>query len=323
MIMRSRIFFLIYLFLLTSRCSLTTSYNPFDLLDHINASSRKVLLDWLKELTTLKSASLSALKTNLPVYTFDSIAGHIPDDVIEIVDLINRPEKYKHLGIEHPKGILLYGPPGTGKTSLARAIAGEAHAAFFHTSGTDFVELYAGTGPQRIRELFDRATMAVQTGSYQKAIIFIDEIDAIGGSRQYLRSGVDREYHNSLNELLRQMDGFVQNQSILIIGATNRREDLDQALLRAGRFDRLIEITLPDEPSRKAIIELYADKLSVNVTPALFGTLAKKTAGCSGAELKNLVREAALLAVRGSSLIINDKHFIDALKKILEQKKLR
>ena len=294
------------------------AYNLFTAWEQWNINNVNVVSHAVKSIVSPKILP-SLVTKEIYNYRFDAIAGTIPDEVKEIVDFINNPKKYATIAIDFPKGILLYGPPGTGKTSLARAIAGEANAAFFAKSAADFVELYVGNGPKHIRELFDKARFAVTSGEYTKAIIFIDELDAIGCSRDVS----DREYHNTLNELLYQMDGFVQDASIIVIGATNRVEDLDKALLRPGRFDRLIEICLPDIANRQAILEFYARKLKLNVPDKLFPVLARKTANYSGAELKNLVREAALFAIRENVSVITDTHFALSMNKVMEQKKIR
>jgi len=252
-------------------------------------------------------------------YTFANIAGEIPQDVREITEFIKNPERLTSTGAKLPKGILMYGPGGTGKTSIARAIAGEAHAAFFDASGSDFVELYVGVGPSRVRELFNKARTAVKSGTHSKAIIFIDEIDAIGGARTVENNS---EYRNTLNELLKQLDGFTQDPSIFVIGATNNPHILDKALLRPGRFDRLVEIPLPSEKSREDIIRYYLSK--INYTGAdCCADLARLTPHCNGAELENLVNEAALLAAREGSPSVTEQHLRTALQKIIHQKRLR
>ncbi len=240
-------------------------------------------------------------------YTFANLAGTIPQDVREVADFINQSEKYRAIGAHMPKGILLVGPPGTGKTSIARAIAGEVHAHFFSAKGTQFVEQYVGLGASRVRELFEEAREAVKAGTCKKAIIFIDEIDALGSRATNLFGG-SSEYKTTMNELLCQLDGFEQDDSIFIIAATNRVEDLDPALTRSGRFDRIVTIGLPDEKSREAIVRLHTQKIktddSINYT-----LIAQKTQGLNCADLANLVNEAAIHAVREKAEIVSQIHF--------------
>jgi cell division protease FtsH len=244
-------------------------------------------------------------------FTFANLAGEIPEDIREIVEFIDNPERFTRVGAKRPKGILLYGPPGTGKTSIARAIAGEAGAEFFHASGSEFVEVYVGIGPQRVRELFEKARQA------PKALIFIDEIDAIGSKR----SGEgNSEYRNTLNELLNQMDGFKQS-NITVIAATNRPEDLDSALLRPGRFDRLVEIGLPNAASRIAILRHYCSEITYLGDLATLDELAIKMGGFSGADIKNLVNEAAVFAARENVQSVAEDHMRKALQKTLNQKR--
>lgn len=247
---------------------------------------------------------------------FSNIAGTIDTDVLEITDFIKEKNKYTAMGARMPHGVLLVGPPGTGKTSLARAIAGESDAYFIALSASEFVGIYAGDGPQRVRNLFEQARLEVTSGKYKKAIIFIDELDAIGGARYEASDSASSEYRNILNELLNQMDGFIQDDSIFVLAATNRERDIDSALKRAGRFDRIVHISLPDEKSREAILRLYARdiKHSKNIN---FPALASRTAGLSGADLKNLVNEAAIAAVRAQANETKQEHFEDVFAKLM------
>lgn len=250
-------------------------------------------------------------------FTFKDLAGKIPEDIREIVDFLNRPERFRRVGAHIPKGVLLVGPPGTGKTSIARAIAGEANAAFFDASASSFIEVYVGVGPSRIRELFQQARDAIKAGPKKKAIIFIDELDAIGNSRN---GRTNSEYRNTLNELLNQMDGFKQDDAILVIGATNTPDSIDPALKRPGRFDRIVEIGLPDEESRLAILKLYSQKIRCHSEVNL-SKLVNQTRNWSAADLKNLVNEAAVRAARANATQVTEQHFDDALQHILNIKR--
>lgn len=252
-------------------------------------------------------------------FTFKDLAGSIPEDVREVVDFLRNAHHFLAVGAQMPKGVLLVGPPGTGKTSIARAIAGEAQAHFFNATGSEFIEVYVGVGPQRIRELFDKARSAIKRGTYTKAVIFIDEIDAIGGSRNNDSGGGSSEYRNTLNELLNQMDGFKQDGSILVIGATNTPDSLDQALKRPGRFDRIVEIPLPSMLDREEILRLYATKVAC-ATGIDFKEIAQKTINFSGAELKNLVNEAAVRAARKKEKLIKQEHFDTAARDLIKRK---
>lgn len=249
-------------------------------------------------------------------FSFKDLAGEIPEDVREIVEFLDEPEKFKRLGAQMPRGVLLVGPPGTGKTSIARAIAGQAGAHFIDASASEFIEMYVGVGPKRIRDLFEKAKNAINNGPYKKAIIFIDELDAIGGSRH---AGENSEYRNTLNELLNQMDGFKQNPAIMVIGATNTPDSIDSALKRPGRFDRIVEIGLPDLSSRQEILEHYAKSIKYN-DKIDFNFIAQKTHNYSGAELKNLVNEAAVRAARRNAEFVNQQDFDLALKNMQTRK---
>lgn len=313
-------FFLASIFFIGITPNSTALTNPFAAWTRWNLENISIFSHAIKAMAQPPMAQTLTAQDTLAVCSFDDIGGTIPDDIKEIVALINNSKNYSNLGIELPKGILLYGPPGTGKTSLARAIAGETHAAFFAKSAADFVELYLGNGPKQVRELFAHARKIIRSGEFSRVIIFIDELDSIGSARQY---GGDREYHNTLNELLNQMDSFFPDLPIIVIGATNRIDDLDKALLRPGRFDRLIEVPLPDVINRQAIIEHYARRLKLKVPDRLFPALAKKTTGYNGAELKNLVQEAVLFTARENAQEVTETHFALALKKTIEQKKIR
>lgn len=239
-------------------------------------------------------------KSNAKVYveaqtgkSFADVAGQdeAKDALMELVDFLHNPEKYKEIGANMPKGALLVGPPGTGKTLLAKAVAGEAKVPFFSISGSEFVEMFVGMGAARVRDLFKQAQ--------EKApcIVFIDEIDAIGKRRDSGQFGGNDEREQTLNQLLSEMDGFDGSKGVVILAATNRPESLDKALLRPGRFDRRIPVELPDIGGREAILRVHAKdvKMSENID---FKSLARATAGASGAELANIVNEAALRAVK-------------------------
>ena len=238
-------------------------------------------------------------KSNAKVYVkssggirFDDVAGEdeAKENLSEIVDYLHDPEKYTGIGASMPKGILLVGPPGTGKTMLAKAVAGEANVPFFSLSGSEFVEMFVGMGASKVRDLFKQAK--------EKApcIVFIDEIDAIGGKRDG-RLGSNDEREQTLNQLLTEMDGFEGNSGVMILAATNRPEMLDPALTRPGRFDRRVPVELPDLKGREAILRVHAKKVSV-APDVDYGRIARMAAGASGAELANIVNEAALRAVR-------------------------
>ncbi len=230
---------------------------------------------------------------------FDDIAGiqEVKDDLLEIIDYIKNPKKYQEMGIHLPKGVLLVGPPGVGKTMIAKAIASEANVPFFYQSGSSFAQIYVGMGAKRVRELF----FAAKTNA--PSIIFIDEIDAVGKARGENRND---EREATLNQLLTEMDGFEDNRGVIVVGATNRIEVLDSALLRAGRFDRRIYIDLPDFNERKKIIELYLKDKQHLVD---IDEIAKQSVGFSGAALASLVNEASLNALRKDSKVITNDDF--------------
>lgn len=289
-----------------------------DALTEFNQEMRNQAFNKVRGITnftgTSKKTDKIPTKSNKLIKTqkgFSKLAGFIPEDIKEVVDFVQSSEKFASIGAKMPKGLLLVGPPGTGKTSIARAIAEEANAEFFNASGTDFIEIYVGTGAKRIRDLFEKAR-AIN----KKAIIFIDELDAIGG----IRSGeTNSEYRNTLNELLNQMDGFNQNDQVTVIAATNTPESIDPALKRAGRFDKIIFIDLPNEKSRLQILELYSKDIKYS-NKVNFLDMAEKTLGFSPAELRNLVNEAAILAVRENFKEVMPSHFYKALTNIKFQK---
>ena len=244
---------------------------------------------------------------------FDDVAGleGAKEEVQEIVDFLKTPEKYTTLGGKIPKGALLIGPPGTGKTLLAKAVAGEAKVPFFSLSGSDFVEMFVGVGASRVRDLFKQAKQK------SPAIIFIDEIDAIGRARgKNAMTSSNDERENTLNQLLTEMDGFGTNTNVIVLAATNRADILDNALMRAGRFDRQIFVDLPDLNERKAIFEVHMKilRLSNNVEADF---LAQQTPGFSGADIANLCNEAALIAARKDNQSIENQDFLDAVDRII------
>lgn len=244
-----------------------------------------------------------------PKTTFKDVAGldEIKEELFEVVDFMKNPEKYKKMGAKIPKGILFYGPPGTGKTLLACAIAGETNSSFFNVTGSEFVEKYVGVGAKRVRTLFEKARKDAPS------IIFIDEIDAIGAKR-HLESNNEKD--QTLNQLLVEMDGFSKDSNILIIGATNRLDLLDEALLRPGRFDRHIHITSPNLNTRYEILKVHTSNKPLDKSVDL-NLLAQKTHGFSGAHLANIANEAAIFAVRDSSELITTEHFDKALERII------
>jgi cell division protease FtsH len=243
--------------------------------------------------------------------TFEDVAGvdEAKEDLQEVVEFLQDPGKFERLGGRIPKGVLLVGPPGTGKTLLARAVAGEAGVPFFSISGSDFVEMFVGVGASRVRDMFEQAKKNAP------CIIFIDEIDAVGRSRANGISGND-ERDQTLNAMLVEMDGFNDNEGIIVIAATNRVDVLDAALTRPGRFDRQIQVPNPDFVGREKILKVHSRKVPIGPDVNL-KTVAKGTPGFSGADLANLVNEAALLAARRSKRIVTAKEFEDARDKIL------
>ncbi len=246
--------------------------------------------------------------------TFRDVAGieEAKEELAEIVDFLRNPDRYGRLGGRIPRGVLLSGAPGTGKTLLARAVAGEAHAAFFSISASEFVEAIVGVGAARVRDLFAQAKQA------QPAIVFIDELDAIGRSRSggAIFGGANDEREQTLNQILTEMDGFEQSEAIIVLGATNRPEVLDQALLRPGRFDRRVAVLPPDRAGRRAILEVHTRSVPLNDDVEL-DRLAATTPGMVGADLANLVNEAALLAARRNHQKVQTADFTDALEKVV------
>ncbi len=244
--------------------------------------------------------------------TFDDVAGVDEEkaELQEVVDFLRNPQKFTAIGAKIPHGILLSGPPGTGKTLLARAVAGESNAAFLSLSGSDFMEMYVGVGASRVRDLFDQAKKVAP------AIIFIDEIDAVGRKRGSGMGGGHDEREQTLNQLLVEMDGFVHNEGVIVLAATNREDILDPALLRPGRFDRQIHVGVPDVRGREDILKVHArgKRLDGNVD---LNTIARATAGFTGADLSNLLNEAAILAARADRPVLTMEDLNEAMMKIL------
>ncbi|OYW43093.1 cell division protein FtsH, partial [Candidatus Saccharibacteria bacterium 32-45-3] len=243
--------------------------------------------------------------------TFVDIAGNneAKQDLVEVVDFLKHPKKFKDVGARIPKGVLLIGPPGTGKTMLARAVAGEAEVPFFSISGSEFVEMFVGVGASRVRDLFEKAKKNAP------CIIFIDEIDAVGRRRGSGMGGGHDEREQTLNQILVEMDGFETDTNVIVLAATNRADVLDPALLRPGRFDRRVGIGLPERKDREAILEVHfknkPTEKSVNLDK-----LAAKTAGSSGADLANIANEAAIIAARDNRKTITNDDVTEAFEKV-------
>lgn len=264
------------------------------------------------KISQFSKANARTQPSNGPKITFADVAGaeEEKEEMSEIVDFMKNPRKYQELGAKIPRGVLLLGPPGTGKTLLAKAVAGEANVPFFSISGSDFVEMFVGVGASRVRDLFDQAK------KHTPSIIFIDEIDAVGRQRGTGLGGGHDEREQTLNQLLVEMDGFTDNQGVIVIAATNRRDILDPALLRPGRFDRQITVGYPDIKGREAILRVHTKnkKLAPDISLA---TIAKGTAGFTGADLANLVNEAALLAARNNRKAITQPDIEEATIKVV------
>ena len=258
-------------------------------------------------------------KSNAKIYaesetgvTFADVAGEeeAKDALKEIVDFLHDPKKYSDIGATLPKGALLVGPPGTGKTLLAKAVAGEAHVPFFSISGSEFVEMFVGMGAAKVRDLFKQAN--------EKApcIVFIDEIDTIGKKRDGSGMGGNDEREQTLNQLLTEMDGFEENNGVIILAATNRPESLDPALTRPGRFDRRVPVELPDLAGREAILKVHAKKIKASDDVDLH-TIARMASGASGAELANIINEAALHAVRSGRTVVNESDLEESIEVVI------
>ncbi len=278
-----------------------------------------VLLSFLFRKMSKGGGPMGVGKSNAKVYvqketgiTFKDVAGEdeAKESLQEVVDFLHNPGKYSRIGAKLPKGALLVGPPGTGKTLLAKAVAGEAKVPFFSLSGSDFIELYVGVGASRVRDLFKEATKNAP------CIIFIDEIDAIGRSRDNKYGGGNEEREQTLNQLLSEMDGFDTSKGILVLGATNRPEILDKALLRPGRFDRRIIVDKPDLKGRVAILRVHAKDVHLDDSVDL-DAIALATSGAVGADLANMINEAAINAVQHGREYVNQKDLFNAVEQVL------
>ncbi len=270
-----------------------------------------------------KGTDFTSVERNICSISFDDIGGQevAKNELCEALEFMKNDEHIKHLGIRPLKGILLSGPPGTGKTLLAKAAAQFTNSVFLSASGSEFVEMYVGVGAQRVRKLFDQARKAAKTLKKPSAVIFIDEIEVLGGARG--QNNGHQEHEQTLNELLVQMDGISSNEDVkvLIIGATNRVDMLDSALLRPGRFDRLVKVDLPDKKGRLHILKLHAKNKPLAADVSI-DALAKDTFGFSGAQLESVTNEAAILAMREGSDKIAPHHFRSAIEKVMMGEKL-
>ena len=296
------------------------SLSPYDFVLPLIIAGLAVLLVWFILMSRINSnnpaAAFGKARTVLGIpdgkkVTFDDVAGadEEKEDLAEVVDFLKDPEKYTQIGARIPHGILLVGPPGTGKTLLARAVAGEADVQFLSISGSDFVEMYVGVGASRVRDLFDQAKKVAPS------IIFIDEIDAVGRKRGSGLGGGHDEKEQTLNQLLVEMDGFGKTEGVIVLAATNRPDILDPALLRPGRFDRQIHVGVPDVKGREDILKVHAKgkRLAEDVN---LKTVARVTPGFTGADLSNLLNEAAIMAARNNRPVLNMDDLNEAMMKI-------
>ncbi|MFH1414533.1 MAG: ATP-dependent zinc metalloprotease FtsH [Elusimicrobiota bacterium] len=281
------------------------------------------ILIWLFMLNQMRSGGSQAMsfgKSRAKLYikdkkkqiTFNDVAGveESKEELQEIVEFLRNPKKFTRLGAEIPKGVLLYGAPGTGKTLLAKAVAGEADVAFFSTSGSEFVEMFVGVGASRIRDLFEKGRKNAPS------LLFIDELDAVGRTRFSGLGGGHDEREQTLNQMLVELDGFDSREGVILIGATNRPDVLDPALLRKGRFDRHIAVPSPDLNERKEILQLHAKKIKLKRGVKL-DVIARRTPGFVGSDLANIVNEAALLAGRENAVSVSMKHLEEAIDRVI------
>ena len=263
-------------------------------------------------MTQFGKVKKDGLESDLPDVNFGDVAGvdEAVEELREIKEFLETPEKFRKMGAKIPKGVLLYGPPGTGKTLLARAVAGEAGVPFFHISASEFVEMFVGVGASRVRDLFTKAKKTAP------AIIFVDEIDAVGRNRGVGIGGGNDEREQTLNQLLVEMDGFDERTNVIVVAATNRPDVLDPALLRPGRFDRQIAVDAPDLPGREKILSVHAEGKPLAPTVSL-EAIARRTPGFTGADLANLLNEAALLAARQGHEVITDLDIDEAIDRVM------
>ena len=266
----------------------------------------------LTQTLNFSKSNAKLFSSNKEKVTFNDVAGskEAKEELKEVVDFLKNPQKFLDIGARIPRGVLLVGAPGTGKTLLARAVAGEANVPFFHISGSEFVELFVGVGASRVRDLFATASKVAP------AIVFIDEIDAVGRQRGTGLGGGHDEREQTLNQILVEMDGFDRDTNIIVMAATNRPDVLDPALLRPGRFDRRIVLDLPDLNERKEILKIHlrGKKISQDVE---LDEISQRTPGFSGADLANLVNEAAILAARNNKKVIEQNDFLEAMEKVI------
>ena len=317
------------LFLAQTDSGILTSYDfisvadssPYDLVLPLILAGMALLFVWAFMMGKMNSANplqnFGKARTILGVpdnkrVTFDDVAGadEEKEELKEVVDFLRNPDKFTKIGARIPHGLLLVGPPGTGKTLLARAVAGEAEVQFLSISGSDFVEMYVGVGASRVRDLFDQAKKVAP------AIIFIDEIDAVGRKRGSGLGGGHDEKEQTLNQLLVEMDGFAKNEGVIVLAATNRPDILDPALLRPGRFDRQIHVGHPDVKGREEILKVHAKGKRLDASVSL-KTIARATSGFTGADLSNLLNEAAILAAREDRPVLNMDDLNEAMMKII------
>ena len=256
-----------------------------------------------------KNNKFTLMKQNISLNDWAG-SPEVIEECYEIINYLENKELYKELGAEMPKGILLEGPPGTGKTLLAKAIASETNSTFISVSGSEFIEMFVGVGASRVRELFKSARENSPT------IIFIDEIDSIGKQRGFSTNGGNDEKDQTLNQILYEMDGFNSNENIVVMGATNRKDILDKALLRPGRFDKIITIPLPDKDSRSKILQLYLNSKKTNESFNI-ESISQLTDGFSGAELKKLINDATILSIRNNHTTLQEKYIFDSFEKMI------
>lgn len=314
--------------------TLHTHANIFQTWSEWNSRNRKEIIDhvnkWMGQPTNSSSRSSSDDKKSSgnndgddTIITFQSIIGGIPQEILELKEFLSSKDQFDALGIEKPTGILLVGPPGTGKTLLAKALAYELDAGFIATSAASFIEIYVGTGPLAVRNLFKKAQDMLGSGK-KHVIIFIDEIDSIGSRKSGALSGGVSEENKTINELLVQMDGFDKDNRITILAATNKPDFLDTALLRPGRFDYKVNIPLPDAAKRRALLLHYLTAKKRVISDAVMNildTIAKKTAGFNCADIKELVNRTALQAMRARRKEIEVTDLESALAMFLEERR--